>query len=574
MLRFERLKITNFGPFKGEQSIEFTQNNGVTIVWGYNGRGKTSLLNVFRYALFGYVKYRRGTTTDYIALTNEEAKSDGKYGFSISLKMSNDGDNYTLKRGVHLRDGIYTPSTNEDFIEDFFLKKNGTILSVSDRDHEIKQIMPPDISRFFLFDGELLQEYETLLDDTSDEGRVIKSSIEKILGMPVLTNAKADISDLVSSYITAKNKAAQNDKNTADYANKIDALLAEIDGHKAEMDRLERELESEQNNCASIQKKMDDTDKLRTLLSRETVTDACNLQISQSTRLHKMLVQYKKDIADYKSKLKEAQSRPYYNPRHNKPENEPAFFKEMSDECMSRAIAILDTVFKSIESLGGSINSDLSVKIRDDIVRFRMVESQDQVKHEMTKQEAQELVKYNDDIKNHRWASKPQIRKYDKVYNGKLRIEFGERSYIRDNDSEKLEDRLGDILVTLYEKAEENRIVREAREESERKRVEEARCREENRQRKEQEIRLVKELVNKAEDYRIAKEIREYIQAMIDSGNEDITPEWIEWALKKADWYDPSIETEDEYLGKRQHEKSAEEKEKSLQDSIRKSWYW
>ena len=66
----------------------------------------------------------------------------------------------------------------------------------------------------------------------------------------------------------------------------------------------------------------------------------------------------------------------------------------------------------------------------------------------------------------------------------------------------------------------------------------------------------------------------ENIQAMIDSGNEDITPEWIEWARKKADWYDPSIATEDEYLGRRQHEKSAEEKEKSLQDSIRKSWYW
>lgn len=120
----------------------------------------------------------------------------------------------------------------------------------------------------------------------------------------------------------------------------------------------------------------------------------------------------------------------------------------------------------------------------------------------------------------------------------------------------------------------QSRIVREAREEAERKRVEEARRREENRQRKEQEIRLVKELVNKAEDYRIAKEIREYIQAMIDSGNEDITPAWIEWARKKADWYDPSIATEDEYLGKRQHEKNAEEKEKSLQDSIRKSWYW
>lgn len=301
---------------------------------------------------------------------------------------------------------------------------------------------------------------------------------------------------------------------------------------------------------------------------------ACNLRINQNTRLHKTLVQYKKDIADYKSKLREAQNRSYNNPRYNKPENEPEFFKEMSDECMPRAIAILDTVFKAIESMGGSINSDLSVKIRGDIVRFRMVESQDKVKHEMTKQEAQALVKYNDDIKNNRWASKPQIRKYDKVYNGKLRIVFGERSYIRDSDSEKLEDRLGDILVTLYEKAEENRIAREAHEEAERKRAEEARRKEENRQRKEQEIHLVKELVNKAEDYRIAKEIREYIQAMIDSGSEDVTPEWIEWAEKKADWYDPSIANEDEYLGKRQHEKSEEEKAKSLQDSIRKNWYW
>lgn len=333
--------------------------------------------------------------------------------------------------------------------------------------------------------------------------------------------------------------------------------------------------ELQQNKAENTYKWSDGILEFLDETERNTVLElACNLQINQNTHLHKTLVQDKKDIADYKTRLKEAQSRQYYNHRYNKPENEPEFFKEMSDESMSRAIAILDTVFKTIETLGGSINSDLSVKIKNDIVRFRMAESQDQVKHELTKQEAQALVKYNDEVKNHRWASKPQIRKYDKIYNGKLRIVFGERSYIRDSESEKLEERLGDILITLYEKAEENRITREAREEAERKKAEEARRREENRQRKEQEIRLVKELVNKAEDYRIAKEIREYIQAMIESENEDITPEWIEWAKKKADWYDPSVATEDEYLGKRQHEKSAEEKEKSLQDSIRKSWYW
>ena len=389
------------------------------------------------------------------------------------------------------------------------------------------------------------------------KGDIVISTIQKLFC--VLTGQKINDSD----------EDAEDEKAKAEVVEKVHTDVTEELDVVTEEDLPQKKTDNIPEWPDGILDYLDETERNKVL------EYACNLQISQSTRLHKMLVQYKKDIADYKSKLKEVQSRPYYNSRHNKPENEPEFFKEMSDECMSRAIAILDTVFKTIESLGGSINSDLSVKIRGDIVRFCMVESQDQVKHEMTKQEAQALVKYNDDIKNHRWASKPQIRKYDKVYNGKLRIVFGARSYIRDNDSEKLEDRLGDILVTLYEKAEENRIVREAREEAERKRVEEERRREENRQRKEQEIRLVKELVNKAEDYRIAKEIREYIQAMmIDSGNEDITPEWIEWALKKADWYDPSIATEDEYLGKRQHEKSAEEKEKSLQDSIRKSWYW
>ena len=73
----------------------------------------------------------------------------------------------------------------------------------------------------------------------------------------------------------------------------------------------------------------------------------------------------------------------------------------------------------------GNIIIGENAKIRGNIVRFRMVESQDQVKHEMTKQEAQALVEYNDDIKNHRWASKPQIRKCDKVYNGKLVLCLG-----------------------------------------------------------------------------------------------------------------------------------------------------
>jgi hypothetical protein len=93
------------------------------------------------------------------------------------------------------------------------------------------------------------------------------------------------------------------------------------------------------------------------------------------------------------------------------------------------------------------------------------------------------------------------------------------------------------------------------------------------RKRKENEITRTKELVNKAEDYHIASEIRAYINAMIENGNEEATSEWIEWASKKADWYDPTLGVEDEYLGRREHGKSKEEKDLG-KANVRKSWYW
>ena len=229
--------------------------------------------------------------------------------------------------------------------------------------------------------------------------------------------------------------------------------------------------------------------------------------------------------------------------------------------------------FAKVQNKMHSVNDDLSMRIRNDVVRIRVAETKEKIKHEITRQEAQALLKYEDEIKRHSWASKPQIRQYDYIYNGKLRIVFGEKSYIRDSEKEKLEDRLGDILISLYEKSEENRIVREQIEEEQRKREEEASRQEEIRKRKDNEIRLTKELANKAEDYRIASEIRTYIKAMIENENEEATPEWIEWASRKADWYDPTKDVEDEYLGKREHGKNKEEKDID-KVSVKRGWYW
>ena len=38
------------------------------------------------------------------------------------------------------------------------------------------------------------------------------------------------------------------------------------------------------------------------------------------------------------------------------------------------------------------------------------------------------------------------------------------------------------------------------------------------------------------------------------------TAAWVEWAMKKAAWFDPTVAWDDELFGKREHEKNATDK--------------
>lgn len=124
-----------------------------------------------------------------------------------------------------------------------------------------------------------------------------------------------------------------------------------------------------------------------------------------------------------------------------------------------------------------------------------------------------------------------------------------------------MEDRLGDIMIELYEAAEDIKNAREAREEEERKRQEEERLKEERRKRYDIEVDRTLALTSLAEDYDTACKIRRYIAAVETTApkSAEIT-EWIEWAKAKADWYDPTVAKKDELFGKREHEKDEEHK--------------
>ena len=281
---------------------------------------------------------------------------------------------------------------------------------------------------------------------------------------------------------------------------------------------------------------------------RESVfRQAISLPKMKSGKLHP-------DVVGYKQSIEKWENTTGYTAR----ENVPANIQNIAKNTRKRVYGIMDILVQGIAPFGGKMKEGAFLEIGKDRIRIEFAEGTDEVPHVLTKEEAKQLAKYNDEKRWGGYASKPNIRKYDHPYNGLLRVRIGNTYYgegdrISIGDSREgihLEDRMDEIMIAVFEKMELHRIRREDEEEKARRQEEEKRRAEEHWQRISEEKDKTRELIARARRHRVAMEIREYVSAMLKAEWEEYSSEWAEWALKKADWYDPVTEREDELLGK------------------------
>jgi len=206
-LQFEYLSLEKFGPFLEKQEIHFPPE-GVAIVYGDNGCGKTFLTRAIHFALYGSIGDRRhsnqfsptGKLVHLDALQNQESAS-------VTLTFSCRGNKYQIVREIHPQAEFNGDAEDLPCKVTLHFFKNGEALKFGEVESEINQILPQEISRFFIFDGEQLQEYRDLLTyEAQGQQRIIAHSIERILGIPHLRNAAKDteyLESAVSSQISS-----------------------------------------------------------------------------------------------------------------------------------------------------------------------------------------------------------------------------------------------------------------------------------------------------------------------------------------------------------------------------------
>jgi DNA sulfur modification protein DndD len=119
------------------------------------------------------------------------------------------------------------------------VRKNEVFLSAKDGELQVSRLLPKEVSQFYLFDGEMLDDFEDLVADPTQQSQTIRRSIQQILGVPALENSITDVTDLHKEAIRRQTAAAKTvvaSKKDADEAERLSAHVAVYEKDLADME--------------------------------------------------------------------------------------------------------------------------------------------------------------------------------------------------------------------------------------------------------------------------------------------------------------------------------------------------
>lgn len=263
MLIIKEIKIYNFGPFLGEHEINFPNDgSGMHIIRGNNGQGKTSLQRAILWCLYGRVVDRKGKEIRPTSLLNRNATKDAIYQFWVRIFFNNGDETWSISRQMSAsshQDSSYVRGMILDVVKDGVVQSNP--ISV------IERLLPNEVSRFFFFDGEMLRDYEELLDQESTQMKLLKKSVEHILGIPYLRLAREDVKAVKKSFSTDRAKIIRNlgGKNYQDLADEYQLIIDEISRKEGLIEQLEGQISELEIEIHELKRRLTDLEAVKKL---------------------------------------------------------------------------------------------------------------------------------------------------------------------------------------------------------------------------------------------------------------------------------------------------------------------
>jgi DNA sulfur modification protein DndD len=210
-VRLVELQLVNFRQFFGTQKLVFAEEPrlNVTVIHGFNGAGKTALLNSFIWCLYGE------TTPDLDdpdKLVNERAMAEAKTGedlvVSVRLRYVYGGLTYIAERkAIASRDALGEVTQSNAELSLFRIEESGEQERIAGCQLHIDRQLPCDLYPFFFFNGERV---ETLAKPTAYER--VENGVKTLLDVEIYERSMRHLKEGVSAALSKELKVYGSSK--------------------------------------------------------------------------------------------------------------------------------------------------------------------------------------------------------------------------------------------------------------------------------------------------------------------------------------------------------------------------
>ena len=249
-MKISKIEFENFRNFRDHGEIRCSTDGKVTIVYGKNGDGKTTLHQLFQWILYGQVHFNK-TTTD--RLYNLQYESEVSFGDTFHvmgcIDFEHDGKQYSVRR-IH----TYKKGLNDSIkIADDFS------LSMMDDDHNwrrmdkpketIEKLLPSGLADYFFFDGESM--IADLRVKGKDSAGKLRKALYSMFDLDVMEAALNDIgrTDLKTTVLGKLYLS----KGTISSGSQIAAVKTNIENAQAKLEKIDADIEAATKRRAELQ---------------------------------------------------------------------------------------------------------------------------------------------------------------------------------------------------------------------------------------------------------------------------------------------------------------------------------
>lgn len=299
----KNIKISAFGPYKNEIEIDFTKlgDNGIFLITGDTGSGKTTIFDAISFALFGEVS---GSNRPVASLRSDFSEQDIET--FVELEFTHKNQKYKIRRNPTYQrlkkkgDGFTTTSA------DASLQYGENIITGSKNvDNKIEEILGINAKQFkqisMLAQGEF---FKILFAESKERTEIFRkifdtdiyNIITKKLGEKTKI-VKEELQQLKDFFVVNTANIIFQEKNLQINSKELNELIA-----KNILEELEKEIKLNTEICDNIEKNIEEQEKKTNKLEEEL---KAQIQKNEKIDIYNLLKQKREELNQKQEKIEE-----------------------------------------------------------------------------------------------------------------------------------------------------------------------------------------------------------------------------------------------------------------------------